>query len=165
MARPRQPLYAAVMRRLPSIALVVLIALAVPVASGLGERHASASVAYESPYTFEQTFGTALRLVRVDLGFKIVEKDVSNGYLLFEYRSPESGGRATQGAIEVVDGRAGVHVAVQLPAMPQYHEQVLLDGLVKKLAAEHGGPPKKAPAGGGAPPPDAGAPPPDAGAP
>lgn len=149
------------MRRLPSIAFVVLMALAVPVASGLGERHASASVAYESPYTFEQTFGTALRLVRVDLGFKLVEKDVSNGYLLFEYRSPESGGRVTQGAIEVVDGRAGVHVAVQLPAMPQYHEQVLLDGLVKKLAAEHGDPPKKAPAGGGAPPPDAGASSPD----
>ncbi|WP_437761273.1 hypothetical protein WMF27_05660 [Sorangium sp. So ce281] len=149
------------MRRFPSIALAALVALAVPVASGLGERHASASVAYESPYTFEQTFGTALRLVRVDLGFKLVEKDVSNGYLLFEYRSPESGGRVTQGAIEVVDGRAGVHVAVQLPAMPQYHEQVLLDGLVKKLTAEHGDPPKKAPAGGGAPPPDAGASSPD----
>ncbi|WP_437578655.1 hypothetical protein [Sorangium sp. So ce887] len=149
------------MRRLPSIALL-LAALAVPLASGLGARPASASVAHESPYTFEQTFGTALRLVRVDLGFKIVEKDVSNGYLLFEYRSPESGGRVTQGAIEVVSGRAGVHVAVQLPAMPQYHEQVLLDALVKKLASEHGDPPKKAPP----PPVDAGAPPPvDAGPP
>ncbi|WP_437815804.1 hypothetical protein [Sorangium sp. So ce1078] len=149
------------MRRLPSIALL-LAALAVPLASGLGARRASASVAHESPYTFEQTFGTALRLVRVDLGFKIVEKDVASGYLLFEYRSPESGGRVTQGAIEVVNGRAGVHVAVQLPAMPQYHEQVLLDALVKKLAAEHGDPPKKAPP----PPVDAGTPPPsDAGVP
>ncbi|WP_437318644.1 hypothetical protein [Sorangium sp. So ce385] len=148
------------MRRLPSIA-VLLVALAVPLAGGLGARHASASVAYASPYTFEQTFGTALRLVRVDLGFKLIEKDVASGYLLFEYRSPESGGRATQGAIEVVNGGAGVHVAVQLPAMPQYHEQVLLDALVKKLAAEHGDPPKKAPP----PPADAGAPPPtDAGA-
>ncbi|XXX78808.1 hypothetical protein WMF30_08530 [Sorangium sp. So ce134] len=148
------------MRRLPSIALL-LVALAVPLASGLGARRASASVAYASPYTFEQTFGTALRLVRVDLNFKIVEKDVASGYLLFEYRSPESGGRATQGAIEIVNGRAGVHVAVQLPAMPQYHEQVLLDALVKKLAAEHGDPPKQAP-----PPADAGAPAaPDAGAP
>ncbi|WP_433934022.1 hypothetical protein AB3662_06175 [Sorangium cellulosum] len=148
------------MRRLSPIALL-LVALAVPVAVGLGARDASASVAYESPYTFEQTFGTALRLVRVDLGFKLVEKDPSNGYLLFEYRSPESGSRVTQGAIEIVNGRAGVHVAVQLPAMPQYHEQVLLDGLVKKLAAEHGDPPKKAPP----PPADAGAPSPDAGAP
>ncbi|WP_437308570.1 hypothetical protein [Sorangium sp. So ce388] len=150
------------MRRLPPIALL-LVALAAPVAIGFGARDASASVAYESPYTFEQTFGTALRLVRVDLGFKLVEKDVSNGYLLFEYRSPESGSRVTQGSIEVVNGNAGVHVAVQLPAMPQYHEQVLLDGLVKKLAAEHGAPPKKAPPP--PPPADTGAPPPDAGAP
>ncbi|AUX20570.1 hypothetical protein SOCEGT47_010420 [Sorangium cellulosum] len=148
------------MRRLPPIALLVL-ALAVPVGIGLGGGEASAGVAYASPYTFDQTFGTALRLVRVDLGFKIVEKDPAAGYLLFEYRSPESGGKATQGAIEIVDGRAGVHVAVQLPAMPQYHEQVLLDGLVKKLVAEHGDPPKKAPP----PPADAGAPPADAGAP
>ncbi|XYH99929.1 hypothetical protein ACMHYB_09290 [Sorangium sp. So ce1128] len=148
------------MRRLPPIALL-LVALAATVAIGFGVRDASASVAYESPYTFEQTFGTALRLVRVDLGFKLVEKDASNGYLLFEYRSPESGSRVTQGSIEVVNGNAGVHVAVQLPAMPQYHEQVLLDGLVKKLAAEHGDPPKKAPP----PPADAGVPPSDAGAP
>ncbi|AUX40113.1 hypothetical protein SOCE26_015100 [Sorangium cellulosum] len=147
------------MRRLPPIALLAL-ALALPAAIGLGGGDASASVAYESPYTFDQTFGTALRLVRVDLGFKIVEKDVANGYVLFEYRSPESGGKATQGSIEIVNGGAGVRVAVQLPAMPQYHEQVLLDGLVKKLAAEHGDPPKKAP-----PPPPSGSAPPDAGAP
>ncbi|WP_437782258.1 hypothetical protein [Sorangium sp. So ce1097] len=145
------------MRRLSPIALLV-VALAAPAVVSLGARDAGASVAYGSPYTFEQTFGTALRLVRVDLGFKIVEKDVSNGYLLFEYRSPESGSRVTQGAIEIVNGRAGVHVAVQLPAMPQYHEQVLLDALVKKLVAEHGVPPKKSPP----PPVDAGAPPPDA---
>ncbi|WP_437735391.1 hypothetical protein [Sorangium sp. So ce1335] len=145
------------MRRLSPIALLVA-ALAAPAVALLGARDASASVAYASPYTFEQTYGTALRLVRVDLGFKIVEKDVSNGYLLFEYRSPESGSRVTQGAIEVVNGRAGVHVAVQLPAMPQYHEQVLLDGLVKKLIAEHGDPPRKSPP----PPADAGAPAPDA---
>ncbi|MGK3996642.1 hypothetical protein [Sorangium sp. So ce1024] len=145
------------MRRLSPIALLV-VALAAPAVVSFGARDASASVAYGSPYTFEQTFGTALRLVRVDLGFKIVEKDVSSGYLLFEYRSPESGSRVTQGAIEIVNGRAGVHVAVQLPAMPRYHEQVLLDALVKKLIAEHGDPPRKSPP----PPPDAGAPPPDA---
>jgi hypothetical protein len=115
----------------------------VPLATGLSLGEASAGVAYESPYTFEQTFGSALRLVRVDHGFKITEKDAEHGYLLFEYTSPESGKRPTQGSLEVVDGRGGVHVAVQLPAMPQYHEQVLLDALVKKLAAEHGAPPKK----------------------
>lgn len=145
------------MRRLRAIVLLVF-ALGAPVAAGLGAGEASAGVVYSSPYTFEQTFGTALRLVRVDLGFKIIEKDAASGYLLFEYRSPESGNRVTQGAIEIVDGRAGVHVAVQLPSMPRYHEQVLLDGLVKKLASEHGDPPKRSSPGPDAGPPDAGAP-------
>jgi hypothetical protein len=151
------------MRRLATIALLAL-ALGVPVAlaaTAITAAEASASVAYESPYTFEQTFGTALRLVRVDLGFKVIEKDLEHGYLLFEYTSPEGGKKATQGSLEIVAGRSSVHVVVQLPAMPQYHEQVILDALVKKLTAEHGDPPAKA-----APPPPPPPPPPpsDAGA-
>jgi hypothetical protein len=129
------------MRRL---AAVVLLSLTLGVAgAALLAGEASAGSAYDSPYTYEQTFGSALRLVRVDLGLKITEKDAENGYLLFEYTSPESGKRVSNGAIEVVGGKRGVHVAVQLPSMPQYHEQMILDALVKKLAAEHGEPPKK----------------------
>jgi hypothetical protein len=105
--------------------------------------HASASAAHESPYTFEQTFGTALRLIRVDLGLKITEKDIENGYLLFDYTSPESGRRVHPGSIEVVRGQEYVHVAVQLPALPSYHEQMIVDALARKLVAEHGDPPKK----------------------
>jgi hypothetical protein len=137
------------MRRVGIIACLA-VALSIPVGIGLGASDASASVVFESPYTFEQTFGTALRLIRVDLGFKVTEKDVENGFLLFEYRSPESGKKATQGSIELVNRKSGVQVAVQLPAMPQYHEQMILDALTKKLATEHGEPPKKS-----APPPPA----------
>jgi hypothetical protein len=144
------------MRRLAT-ALLLSLALAAPLAIALGAGRASASVSYESPYTFEQTFGSALRLIRVDLGLKITEKDVENGYLLFEYTSPESGKRVSQGSIEVVDGKHRVYVAVQLPAMPQYHEQVLVDALAKKLAAEHGEPPKRPDPPPPAPAADAGA--------
>lgn len=129
------------MRRLAAVVLLSLTLGVTGVALLAGE--ASAGAAYDSPYTYEQTFGSALRLVRVDLGLKITEKDAENGYILFEYTSPESGKRVSNGAIEVVGGKRGVHVAVQLPAMPQYHEQMILDSLVKKLAAEHGEPPKK----------------------
>jgi hypothetical protein len=118
---------------------------------------ASAGTSYASPYTFEQTYGTALRLVRVDLMLKVVEKDPELGYVLFEYKSPESGNRSTNGSIEIVRGKESVHVAVQLPQMPRYHEQMIVDMLVKKLATEHGDPPKKPKP----PPPPAG----DAGAP
>ena len=143
------------MRRLAT-ALLLAAAIATPLAIGLVAGDADASVSHDSPYTFEQTFGTALRLVRVDLGLKITEKDLENGYLLFEYTSPESGKRVTQGSIEIIDRKGVVHIAVQLPAMPQYHEQVIVDALVKKLSAEHGEPPKKAPAAP-EPAPDAGA--------
>src|SRR4051812_22508016 len=110
------------MRRFAWVALVfTMLAVTVVV---IASSDAHASVAYESPYTFEQTFGSALRLIRVDMGLTVTEKDPDSGYVLFQYTSPESGSKISQGSIEVVKGKEGVHVAVQLPAMPQYHEQV-----------------------------------------
>ena len=103
---------------------------------------ANASVAYRSPYTFEQTFGSGLRLLRVDLGFKILEKDRDLGYIMFEYTSPESGKKTYNGSMEVVDAKDGVHVAVQIPDMPQYHESMIVEQLQKKLVSEHGQPSK-----------------------
>jgi hypothetical protein len=131
------------MRRRARAALLLLLALGAPAALAIGANDARASVAITSRYTFEQTFGTAIRLIRVDLGLKITEKDTDAGYVLFEYTSPESGKSVHNGSVEVVRGKESVHVAVQLPAMPRYHEQMILDALVKKLAAEHGEPPKR----------------------
>jgi hypothetical protein len=147
------------MRRLAST-LLVAFALASPALVTLQTGEARASVAHESPYSFEQTFGTAMRLLRVDLGCTITEKDPANGYLLFEYTSPESGSRVHRGSLEIVRGKEGTHVAVQLPSLPQYHEQMIMDALNKKLSAEHGSPPPKprpAPAPAPAPVADAGA--------
>ena len=104
---------------------------------------ANASVAYVSPYTFEQTYGAGLRLLRVDLGYKLLEKDKDNGYILFEYTSPESGNKIYAGSMELVETKEGVHVAVQIPQMPQYHERMIVDQLAKKLSTEYGEPPKK----------------------
>jgi hypothetical protein len=150
LALVRRPLYAEQMRRLAS-AFLLAAALATPAAVMLRAGDAVASVAYESPYTVEQTYGTALRLIRVDLGCVITEKDPANGYLLFEYTSPESGSRVHRGSLEIVRGREGTHVSVQLPTLPQYHEQMIITALSRKLAAEHGSPPPKP-----APTPDAG---------
>ncbi len=41
---------------------------------------------YESPYGFERTWNAALRMVRVDNGWKITEKDETNGYLPLRLR-------------------------------------------------------------------------------
>jgi hypothetical protein len=110
----------------------------------LSATGASARSTYESPYGFGRTWNAAIRMVRVDNGWKITEKDEASGYLLFEYHSPESP-KGTPGSIELVKGResdAPISVLAQLPQMPQYHEQVLLDSLAAKMRREYGDPPQ-----------------------
>lgn len=108
---------------------------------------ASAKATYESPYGYARTWNAAMRLVRVDSGWKITEKDETNGYLLFDYSSPQSA-KVSSGSFELVRGRdpeASVSVVVQLPQMPHYHEQVLLDALAAKMRREYGDPPAHKP--------------------
>ena len=107
---------------------------------------ASAKGAYDSAYGFDRTWNAGLRLVRVDLGLKVTEKDDANGYLLFDYKSPESGQKPVPGSMEFIKGKDGsVRVVVQIAQMPGYHEQVLVDSLSRKLRNEYGDPPKKPP--------------------
>jgi len=101
---------------------------------------ASARASFESPYTLTQTYNAALRLVRVDLGLEITERDPSAAYILFAYRSSEGGARVVPGSIEMLDSGRTVRVVVQLTQMPRYHEQVLSDALAKKLREEYGDP-------------------------
>jgi hypothetical protein len=120
-----------------------VFALAVSVALAMTALGADAKSAFESPYGYERTWNAALRLVRVDNGWKVTEKDDQSGYLLFEYRSPEST-KSTPGSLELVrgSGRDGsVSVLVQLAQMPHYHEQVILDALASKMRREYGDPP------------------------
>jgi len=118
----------------------LLIAVAIALRAGGVEARSS----FDSPYGYERTWNAALRLVRVDNGWKVTEKDGVNGYLLFEYRSPENT-RTSPGSLELVRGSGrddSVSVLVQLPQMPRYHEQVLLDALAAKMRREYGDPPK-----------------------
>ncbi|HEY3818594.1 MAG TPA: hypothetical protein VGL81_15575 [Polyangiaceae bacterium] len=121
----------------------VLSGLVVSATVALTAPGASAKSTYESPYGYERTWNAALRLVRVDNGWKVTENDEKNGYMLFDYKSP-SGGKPTAGTMELVrgqDAEAAVSVLVQLSAEPQYHEQVILDGLATKMRREYGDPP------------------------
>jgi hypothetical protein len=78
--------------------------------------------------------------------------------LLFDYKSPESGNKAVPGSMEFIRSKdsGAVRVVVQIPQMPGYHEQVLVDQLARKLRNEYGDPPKRTPPP--SPPNDAGAP-------
>ncbi|MBI2388985.1 MAG: hypothetical protein HYV09_05140 [Deltaproteobacteria bacterium] len=148
------------LRRLlvPTAATIALVAGAVPLAlvgpRGWIEREAHAKSGMESAYTYDQTWNTALRLVRVDLGFKIIEKDEKAGYILFEYLDK---GTVSSASLELLRGQATVRVVCQIPKFPSYHEAVVLDRLSRKLKEEHGAPPEKP-----KPIPDAGPPPSDA---
>ena len=106
---------------------------------------AEAKTTFESPYGYEHTWTAATRLVRVDLGLKVTEKDEAAGYLLFDYVSHESGKKATPGSLEFArssDPNGPVHVSAHLSAMPAYHERVLLDELLRKLRADYGDAPR-----------------------
>jgi hypothetical protein len=119
--------------------VVALAALAWPA------QEARAKSSYDSFYGFDRTWNAGMRLVRVDLALKVTEKDETNGYLLFDYRSPESGKNAVPGSMEFIRSKedGSVRVVVQISQMPSYHEQVMVDALAKKLRSEYGDPPKR----------------------
>lgn len=109
-------------------------------------REACGKATTHSPYGYKRTWNAALRFIRVDNGFDIVEKDDSTGYILFEYRSPESGSKPVAGSLEVVQPPSDsndVAILVSLPKMPHYHERVLADGLTRKMRDEYGDPPPR----------------------
>jgi hypothetical protein len=101
----------------------------------------SARVDGASSYTKAQTYSGALRYVRVDMGYEVVEKDADAAYLIFKYAPPGSGKAApVTGTLEVVEASGGVRLFVNLPRMPEYYERVFRDGLLKKLREEYGAP-------------------------
>jgi hypothetical protein len=127
----------AVCGALAGLVAAALVALAQP---------ADARSTFDSAYGFDRTYNAALRLVRVDMGLKITEKDDKSGYFVFDYSSPESGNKVSSGSIQFVrspEADAPIRVVVQLPAMPRSHEQVLVDTLIRKMRQDYGDPPER----------------------
>jgi hypothetical protein len=93
-------------------------------------------------YSRVQVFSGALRYLRIDLGYEITEQDAEAAYLLFRYKA-EGLAEPRFGAFEIIETKTGVRLWVKLPQMPSYHEQVLKDGLVKKLRLDYGDPERK----------------------
>ena len=90
-------------------------------------------------HSYNQVWRAAVRLIRVDQGYPIRDRDESIGYLLFDYKDD---GRSYPGSVEVIrikdQGGGSVRVIIQIPAMPGYIERMLLDKLEKKLFHEYG---------------------------
>jgi hypothetical protein len=115
--------------------IFVAIVVALPCVS-------SARTDRELTYRENEIWNGAIRFLRVDSGFKILEKDKDAGYVLFEYKD---GGSSCSASFEMVravkDGRSFVRARLQISQMPRYVEVVLIDKLVRKLKDEYGDPP------------------------
>ena len=95
-------------------------------------------------YPFSLVWTTAIRMIRLDYESPITEKDKDEGYFLFSFVHE---GKEHPGSFEVIeDSENGARVVIQIPAMPSYVEQMLIDKLERKLSQDHGSPrePKKA---------------------
>jgi hypothetical protein len=114
-----------------SVPAGVALALALFVSRG-----ALARAEAEAPYSKAQAYSAALRYLRVDLGYEVTEKDPEAAYLIFKYEVPGQSRQATTGTLEIVDGSNLVRIYVKLAKMPEYHEQMLRDGLLRKLREE-----------------------------
>jgi hypothetical protein len=107
---------------------------------------AAARSVRDEPYPVETAWNAAIRMVRVDFGFTIEERDRDLGYFTFQYRE---GRRTVPGSVEILrtetDGRSGARIIVQVPQMPTYVEAMMLQHLSRKLRQEFGEPPPPRP--------------------
>ncbi len=108
-----------------------------------GAGAAAAKTERSASYSFEQVWPTAVRHLRVDEGFTIVEKDPDVGYVVFEVKEE---GKAFSGTLEVVRqkdqaGRPAVRLVLRIGDRPAYMEAGVLDRMLDKLRKEHGDPP------------------------
>jgi hypothetical protein len=106
--------------------------------SSIASARSQRNLAYGSDITWT----TAVRLLRVDMGFQLTERDSDARFVLFQYSEGE---HHFPGSLEIVerqleDGRLGVRIIVSVPAMPSYVELNLIDRLERKLAEEVGPP-------------------------
>ncbi|MBN1774093.1 MAG: hypothetical protein JXB32_22730 [Deltaproteobacteria bacterium] len=95
-------------------------------------------------YDHDILWSTAIRLLRVDLGYEISEQDRENGYLLFVVHA---NGREYQGAVEFVRGLgergiAEVELSVRVVGLPSSSEEAILRKLRTKLREDYGLPPR-----------------------
>lgn len=103
---------------------------------------AAARVELDSPYTKAQSYSGALRYLRVDLDYEVLERDPDAAYLLFRF-VPDGKGDPIRGSIEVIEVEGETRIIFQLPALPSYREALLRDGLASKLRGEYGEPPAR----------------------
>lgn len=95
-------------------------------------------------YPMEFVWPTAMRFLRVDRGYTIVDRDPEAGFILFDFPiGPED--RVGRGSVEIfatkdASGRIAASVQITTDGGPVHLPHALLDGLAEKLRRERGQP-------------------------
>jgi hypothetical protein len=113
------------------------------------------------PYPAEQVWPTAIRYLRVDRGFAVIDRDRDAGFILFEFAlGSDADGPRGRGSLELVvtadpSGRPSVKLQISTDAGPLHLPHAIADGLAAKLKAERGqpAPPPTSPSPAPTPPP------------
>ncbi len=102
---------------------------------------AAARASSEYTYRYDQLWQATIRLLRVDLGCAITDRDDAMGFVMFDY--PGTAGHTHGGSVELVrsadeHGVERVRVTVQIPTLPTYVERHVLTRLERKLREDFG---------------------------
>ncbi|MCC6749717.1 MAG: hypothetical protein IT371_18775 [Deltaproteobacteria bacterium] len=106
---------------------------------------AAAKATRSLDWSFSAIWSSTIRLLRVDRGYKVTDKDKENGFILFVF--PGAGAvkecAANLEIIPVTDehGYRRIRLQLAIAHQPSYIEVQLLDDLERKLQEEHGRPP------------------------
>ncbi|MBW2735669.1 MAG: hypothetical protein JRH20_25065 [Deltaproteobacteria bacterium] len=120
------------------------LAVAILSLSSLLPLTATAKAEKMLPYSYQAVWSTMIRLIRVDRGYPISDKDKDNGYVLFVF--PGSGSvKKCPAALELFQtkdptGRDMIRVKLRIAHQPSYIELHFLDALERKLRQERGTP-------------------------
>lgn len=102
------------------------------------------------PWPLETVWPTAIRYLRVDRRYTIVDRDPDAGFVVFEFTLDPTGydddARKGSGSLELfattdASGRPSAHVEVTVDGGPTHLPHTILDGLHTKLRDERGPPP------------------------
>lgn len=107
------------------------------------------------PWPIPTVWPTAVRYLRVDRGYTIVDRDPEAGFILFEFpvESPSCGScetRKASGSLELfattdASGRPSSHLEVTTEGGATHLPYAIVDGLQAKLRDERGNPPPPPP--------------------
>ena len=113
---------------------IIVAALVMTATSGV-EAKTDRDLTYRSSLIWR----SAVRFLRVDQNFKVLEKDKEAGYLLFEYTDAGKTYSASMEMVPMVKNKKRyVRASIRIDAMPSYVETVLIDRFLRKLKEEYG---------------------------